>query len=271
MMEFFNAVYAVELVVLFALLGGLYLGVEKNESMTTEIEFDVNDPSIGSEYLTDEFPNGEALPSVLTTLILVLVPVFLSLMMKKEKRTAQHLYHILLGCLFILSVGKILISPMKVGLGQLRPDFLGRCEPEWNNVTMAMECTGDPKVVQKGRCSFPSGHAQMAWGIGVFILFWIDEFYINAQLYEKDEKEGGNSTKGRVLQVVILLLVPFGISLQRLLQNKHHPRDVAAGAVWGIICAMMGWRWCFVRDGDYKWVIRPRGEAAEGGAKVAVQ
>jgi membrane-associated phospholipid phosphatase len=108
---------------------------------------------------------------------------------------------------------------MKSAYGELRPDFLARCEYD----VTTHECTGAPDVVNEGRKAFPSGHAAVAFAAFVYVVLWII----------------GKTKPFRYGRVHVLLLANFfiGIALYigatRVVDNKHHYHDIAWGAFFG--------------------------------------
>ncbi|GJQ13142.1 hypothetical protein GpartN1_g4933.t1 [Galdieria partita] len=125
-------------------------------------------------------------------------------------------------------------------VGYLRPDFATRClgssanipPTEYNHsvILSDQQCTsGLQGSIENGRKSFPSGHASTAMSLCFYFVLYL--------IYK--------STKvvspwiAQALQVVSLLPLTFGfyVGASRIVDNRHHPADVVAGSLLGILFA----------------------------------
>eukprot|EP00123_Amoebidium_parasiticum_P007741 comp18332_c0_seq1/m.19418 comp18332_c0_seq1/g.19418 ORF comp18332_c0_seq1/g.19418 comp18332_c0_seq1/m.19418 type:complete len:344 (-) comp18332_c0_seq1:41-1072(-) len=143
---------------------------------------------------------------------------------------------------------------LKYFVGRLRPDFLSRCDlpetPQDYYIRFAgtdtSKCTNqDSAELKEGRVSYPSGHTSMAFCQGFYMMF-----YTMWSLYVRPEDPrtlAARRERGHVAEQgldiargVALFIGPAGalfLAASRLIDYKHHPSDVNAGAMLGIICA----------------------------------
>ncbi|EME28653.1 Lipid phosphate phosphohydrolase 3 [Galdieria sulphuraria] len=124
-------------------------------------------------------------------------------------------------------------------VGYLRPDFATRClgnsaipPTEYNHsvILSDQQCTsGLQGSIDNGRKSFPSGHASTAMSLC---------FYFVLYLMHKSTKVA-SPWIAQVLQVFGLLPLAFGlyVGASRIVDNRHHPADVVAGSLLGILFA----------------------------------
>ncbi|ORZ37807.1 hypothetical protein BCR44DRAFT_1429970 [Catenaria anguillulae PL171] len=117
-------------------------------------------------------------------------------------------------------------------IGRLRPDFLDRCKPVQDaSVVGGWRCTGEKKLVDGGRVSFPSGtHPVLTFSGGFFLVLF---------LYHTLTPHLRRNAWLRT--ALILLMVPALLTtVSRLTDYRHHPEDVIAGALLGMV---LSWYW----------------------------
>ncbi|KAI8904290.1 phosphatidic acid phosphatase type 2/haloperoxidase [Gorgonomyces haynaldii] len=145
-----------------------------------------------------DYPHlSDIVPTWLLFLLMVAVPLSICYFFKQIKP-------FLLGLVVVL----VLTDALKLMAGRMRPDFLDRCQLK-NGA-----CTGDLRLVQNGRKSWPSGHTSLS-------------FYSTCFL-------GQLLTKYKILGWTCLLLLASWVSISRIEQHVHHPTDVASGCLLGI-------------------------------------
>jgi len=115
------------------------------------------------------------------------------------------------------------VETAKVWFGGLRPDFLSRCE--WDPIYG--KCTGDEKLINDGRKSFPSGHA--TYSFSAMTLLTCVLFHKSAQMR-------------RSFFTALLYLLPLvwavRICVTRWWENRHGAMDLVAGTILGTAIAM---------------------------------
>lgn len=131
----------------------------------------------------------------------------------------------------------------KYSIGRLRPHFFDVCKPDWSklNGTGAGSfyrpfpyieediCTGqDSALITEARVSFPSGHSSNSVYCMVFLVIYMQK----RLLWE------GMLLIKPFLQTVFLLLAIY-TCLSRVSDYKHHPTDVLAGGLLGLIVAVL--------------------------------
>ncbi|MBW0497231.1 hypothetical protein O181_036946 [Austropuccinia psidii MF-1] len=154
----------------------------------------------------------------------------------------QTLHHSLLGLLTSHAISIIPTDLLKTWVGALRPDFFSRCtysiesnvcKPKFHNI----------KLMEDGMKSFPSGHCTNAFaGLG-FLALWLagrnGAFAIGG-----DGLRAGGPFQSRLLKGFIAsfwLLVALWIALTRIQDHRHHPQDVIAGSLIGLISAFIAY------------------------------
>ena len=132
----------------------------------------------------------------------------------------------------------------KKTIGRLRPNFLDVCKPNKNpfntlcqtfttGITYVrpeidFECTSPNKSeIDESRLSFPSGHSSTVFYTAIFLILFINRTWIKRSL-------------GFFPQFVQFLLFAFAsfTALSRVIDHKHHPTDVLAGTILGIVVAV---------------------------------
>ena len=92
----------------------------------------------------------------------------------------------------------------------------------------------EPLDIAPPTSSFPSGHVGAATA-----------FYVTLALVSRRIRHPGL----RWLATTACLLVPVLVAYARLYRGMHHPSDVVVGALNGLVCAWLGWRY-LRRDDD---------------------
>lgn len=145
-----------------------------------------------------------------------------------ERREEMCFYASFLGSLLASSA---IVENAKVHYGRLRPDFLSRCKPSGSR------CTGSPERVVEGRKSFPSGHTSIACCGFVFLALFVSR---EARLPRLREKVGRALTG---VLCLVFLMVPVGVGISRVMDNKHFATDVMGGAVVGALVGAAGFKY----------------------------
>ncbi|CAL4095738.1 unnamed protein product [Meganyctiphanes norvegica] len=122
---------------------------------------------------------------------------------------------------------------IKLSVGELRPNFIDVCKPNWSEINCTdsngnlqyifpIPCNEtDNWSLQKARTSFPSGHATLpAFSVTVIILY-LHEMFPKSSL--------------RVLVQFVLVMFAYYMGISRVWDHMHHWWDVAAGFVFGTI------------------------------------
>ncbi|KAJ3414984.1 hypothetical protein HDV05_005815 [Chytridiales sp. JEL 0842] len=183
------------------------------------------------------------------------------------RQALQEWHTFLIGHLLSLVITNLFTNLTKSWAGRLRPDFLDRCKYD----PITRQCTGNPNVIEEGRKSFPSGHASITFSAAAFLslylasIFQLWQFHSASPrgaivpLLSREERlaaaTGGGQqgvrrcrranaypVTGRAWMLVFALL-PFlpaiYVGITRTQQYIHHPTDVIAGAIIGIVAALI--------------------------------
>ncbi|CAF0883604.1 unnamed protein product [Brachionus calyciflorus] len=131
----------------------------------------------------------------------------------------------------------------KKTIGRLRPNFLDVCKPNGNPYKLLCDTqnTGNTYLIPgehfkclnldlsgiiESRKSFPSGHSSSIFYSMIFLIFYVHKFWNKRNL----------GFIPQFFQFVCFATAWF-VALSRVTDNKHHPTDVLAGTVLGIIIA----------------------------------
>jgi hypothetical protein len=90
----------------------------------------------------------------------------------------------------------------------------------------------DLPSIDESRLSFPSGHSSIAFYSMLFLIMFIQHTW-------KCHRMG---LMPRLVQLCLFSLAIF-IALSRIVDNKHHPTDVIAGAALGTLGAVLTFRY----------------------------
>lgn len=138
---------------------------------------------------------------------------------------------LLIDWLFALMLLLIVENLIKVMSGCLRPMFLDACglldfckQPaNLGQYISNVSCNSTVFPVDQLRKSFPSGHAAESMGSMAYLAFYLHK-------RQKDH----HRLSVIVLQF-ILIIVSLYTGLTRIQENKHHPQDVLAGFLLGLL------------------------------------
>ncbi|SMN21283.1 similar to Saccharomyces cerevisiae YDR503C LPP1 Lipid phosphate phosphatase [Maudiozyma saulgeensis] len=230
------------------------------------IKFQLNDPSIGKEFKDDELVSD--IECVLMAVLIGMIIISWYCLMKSHKQSIKklagpwlnnkpewlskeyHLFHISVLCLaLILSINGTLTNSLKLIIGNTRPDFLERCQPDSNQIQngdpnayyTAQICTQkDTRLLYDGLKSTPSGHSSFIMcGLG-FIYFWQCKFI-----------------SGNPLRNIWCLFLITIVMISRIVDHKHHWYDVISGGLLGVGIVITCWRWMFIQKRASASVLPP--------------
>ncbi|CAO3570822.1 unnamed protein product [Mortierella alpina] len=197
-------------------------------------EFSVENTAIMYQYKEDKIPTWS-----LVLIAFVLPAVVIALVGLGIRRSPYDVHNGILGLLVSLLLTTMFTQVIKLTLGKHRPDFLSRCQPMLNGVSLTQDrplhlwtidvCTQtDKKILKDGMRAFPSGHASTAFA-GLFYL----SLWLAGKMHVFDRR--GYSLKG-----VILIIPIFGallVAITRVQDSRHAGIDVTWGSILGIVFA----------------------------------
>jgi len=193
--------------------------------------------------------DNETFPDYSAFLLGILVPIgcFLILCFVKHRELAERYYVLgyrVYGLMQVLMVTLLVVEIVKLCVGELRPDFLARCQP---SLTAPPVCTGDASKIWEGRKSFPSGHSAMMFSFMMYLsMVLAHEFQLFDSLRWRasrsldDDLQLLSSTPvqhsyitGRLLLALAPLILASIVAISRVTDNWHHPHDIFWGGVIG--------------------------------------
>ncbi|CAH8498095.1 unnamed protein product [Dicrocoelium dendriticum] len=142
------------------------------------------------------------------------------------------LYDYLLAAFFGYCANITITDVCKVAIGRLRPNFFSVCEPVPTSTTAlgyiaSYSCkSGTPRDHRDITKSFPSGHSSLSVYTAVFLCIYL----------QMRQPPWRNAALRLAFQAVFLALA-IVTCISRIVDNKHHPTDVIAGAALGLVVA----------------------------------
>ncbi|KAG0299273.1 hypothetical protein BGZ98_010188 [Dissophora globulifera] len=202
-------------------------------------QFSVENPAIMFPYSAKD-----TIPIWALVVIAVVFPVVVILVVGLGVRRSPYDFHNgILGLLVSVMLTTAFTQVIKVTVGKPRPDFLDRCQPMLNGVSITQDqplhlwtydvCSQtDLAVLKDGYRAFPSGHSSTAFAGLFYISLWL-----GGKMHIFDRR--GYSLKGVILIVPILAALLIAIS--RVQDYKHAAIDVTWGSIIGIIFAVFAY------------------------------
>ncbi|TID31110.1 hypothetical protein CANINC_000354 [Pichia inconspicua] len=208
-----------------------------SQTVPHKVDFSVWDITIMHQYV----PENETYAPIWYLIILIaIIPIIMIviccywyLQNRSKSRMLWDIHQSILGSFGAISSQLILVVVVKNITGIPRPDFLQRCQPNYNDVTDfqlatdAICSTADEPLINEGFRSFPSGHSSTVFASQVFLsLFLIGKIKIDAV----------NFFSWKLLvSIVYPLIVALKISFSRVSDNRHRIQDVLFGNLIGLI------------------------------------
>lgn len=150
----------------------------------------------------------------------------------------RHLLHVSLLCMtLILTINGVVTNCLKLLIGNLRPDFLDRCQPNLADVkdanawvTLDICQQSNKGILYEGLKSTPSGHSSfITSGMG-FLFLW-QSYFIS----------------GPKIRHIWCPIVAIIVMISRLTDHRHHWYDVLSGSFLGMSIVMICWKWIIVK------------------------
>ena len=166
-----------------------------------------------------------------------------------------NIYKYVVGFLLGAAVVQLFTDTAKYSIGRLRPHFIDVCQPDWSKINCLVDdrpnfvtnftCLGNDLLfpdeqerfdrIKDARLSFFSGHASCSFSAMIFVIL-----YLQARI-----------SKGRspfpsyfvpFMQTATFVFALF-TSFSRVSDYKHHPGDVATGAIFGTFIQIVNVVW----------------------------
>ncbi|XP_060554223.1 phospholipid phosphatase 1-like [Ruditapes philippinarum] len=199
-----------------------------------------DDPSLSFPYKTPTLSTSSLL--IVSAIVPLLVVFFIEVVNCIDKKCRSQfftsgmvLYIVNMYAIFLVGfiIQQGVVEVIKSRMGVLRPNFFDVCKPHFNvslcpGYITKYTCTGsDLMEIRDSRLSFPSGHSSLAMYIAVFFCVYIDDRLqiINSNILKPFLQSG-----------LVFIAVLCGVD--RIMDNKHHPSDVVAGFVLGVVVGL---------------------------------
>lgn len=182
----------------------------------------LNDGEIVLSLVHNEIFEGDTISDSMLIFLAAIFPLGLQLLLGRLV-LGNPRDMIATGCVYAVAFGLTngLTGTLKLYCGYLRPVFFQLCKPD-NNMDACTTTNVD------ARKSFPSGHASLSF-CGLMLL----SRFVHARFGVASSKT--TNSHRRCMSIVSLL--PLGlatfIAASRVVDNRHFPADIVAGAVLG--------------------------------------
>lgn len=164
-------------------------------------------------------------------------------------------------CALLVGLGtsEMITNTLKLYVGRLRPNFYQMCGFDLQTLT----CTGTASAINQSRKSFPSGHSSLSFTGMTFVVFMLLG-RSGALSSNSSPSRHITSSRSRYINsyvlpfyssdalrrlVYSLCVSPWCLSLyvatSRLVDHWHHPSDILAGSLIGLVCAGVGYHMWF--------------------------
>ncbi|KAK3584930.1 hypothetical protein CHS0354_021810 [Potamilus streckersoni] len=185
--------------------------------------------------ISDALLTGVAFSVTAITLLLVEI---LNRFDKKNRCSFGNPFTCLKGFgifLFGFVMEQLFTEVLKDAVGRLRPNFFDVCRPDFSNIDCGQRyvtnytCTNDEHsatILRDSHRSFPSGHAAFSMYTSMYLVFYL----------EKRLDVSYSHILKPTMQAALILMALL-CSVSRITDLVHHPSDVTAGVILGLIVA----------------------------------
>lgn len=217
---------------------------------TEKVHFKRNDPKISKSYVPHELVGNWACLFISGGIALIVITGYCTaaksylrklnaaawLSKRPEYVTKEwHLLSTSIVCLLlIMTVNGALTCMLKLLIGNLRPDFLARCQLEPTTASTEEFYTieachqKDKSILYDGLKSTPSGHSSfVTCGLG-FLFMWQRRFVIGHY--------------ARHLWCILLAII---VMISRIIDHRHFWYDVLSGSLVGLLTLYICWNRLF--------------------------
>ena len=251
--EYSQNIYFISELLFCALLGGF--GHSAPKLIFRMAVFDRGIPyqtTANGDIMLDLYLNrkltDETIPDSMLVIFCLLLPFLIVLLFNCKFGKKNDLHSSACCFLFAFGCNEFITSSVKLYAGYWRPNFYSMCSLDVDN----LECKTD---IDEARKSFPSGHASSSFcGMTLFTLFFVGKlgYYSicstatqnsNANHRPRNETSASLLFKKRALNMLAVspMLLAVFISVSRVHDNMHHPADIVAGSIIGMLCAVFSY------------------------------
>ncbi|EJW04451.1 hypothetical protein EDEG_01321 [Edhazardia aedis USNM 41457] len=198
------------------------------DSMNSRIqEYDINDVSISKPMKTETISNKVLLA---VGLLLPLTIMFILFRICKNLKGAKVENSVYFFLMLGVVINTIITELLKIVVGRLRPDFLERC------MMTNLKEIQIQHLINDGRKSFPSAHSSLVFNTFLYLagLFQIAPKYSVFGEFACSQKKAF-----RCLSIIVAFILAGLVGYTRILDNRHHFTDIAAGAFIGMFCGIL--------------------------------
>ncbi|KAJ3173687.1 hypothetical protein HDU88_002776 [Geranomyces variabilis] len=235
-------------------------------------DFQLDDPRISHPYRSETVPSwmGWVIAFGGAALIVLAVCAVRAFRIMRRRDCPEDwratmgwdVHHAVLGTILAVALTQFVTNVLKLMIGELRPDFLARCQP---SPLEPQTCTNtNASSIRDGRMSFPSGHSgRVAAGLGFAL--WYLVAATGAVVMDQRRPEG---RIWKLLVCFMPLLAIAAMAINRLQRNRHHVQDVCVGGTLGLAISYISYRYYYysvVSPHAGKPKLGPLGDDETGG------
>ncbi|CAG5104524.1 Oidioi.mRNA.OKI2018_I69.chr1.g1302.t1.cds [Oikopleura dioica] len=197
---------------------------------------------------SEESVSDELLILITAVLPLIIYGFCLSFLNSSSKGFSLKMqFKFIFNQIIVYFLTGIVTNLLKQSIQRLRPDFIATCfeldEVQLRKVVAegfnssfpgaTPSCSASESDLWKSMLSFPSGHSSLAFANFVYLALRV------VKIPEKRQLKSGSIVEAFLLTFPLLIVLPaIHISLSRVIENRHHPEDILAGAIVGSLIAI---------------------------------
>ena len=201
-----------------------------------------NGDVILDSYINRDYVDQETIPDWQLIVYCVLLPFVIVLLYSAFLGQRNDLHASACAYLFASGCTGFITNSVKLYVGYWRPNFYNYCGYNENDLACEAETAN---ALIDSRKSFPSGHASASFcGMTFLSLFFMGKIGLYRGLAIIESAQLNESTSAflfkkriQTMLAAIPILYAIYVASTRVHDDMHHPADIVAGSVIGMICS----------------------------------
>jgi len=185
---------------------------------------------------------------LLTALVPLIIHGFALSFLSSSANSTKKQIKFIFNQIVVYFLTGIVTNLLKQSIQRMRPDFIATCFQLNSHDLRALlltgfnssfpgvspACTASETEIWKSMLSFPSGHSSLSFANFVYLALRMPKIPIE-NLFKS-----GSILESVLLSLPVVIILPaMHISLSRVIENRHHPEDIIAGAAIGSLIAFI--------------------------------